>query len=637
MAFFAPMVLGALAVLGIPVILHLMARDVPKTIHFSSLRFITTDKLKTQSKRGLRDLLLLLMRCLAIAALVFAFSKPFIPAVNKQLVATSEVVVLIDNSASMNRTGFKESLLAVLAEKLDDKASSALIISSNGVTDKKDFGTKQDLMSAVEKMSLGLSEGHHEDALNEVSLLFHKDAINKKLIIISDFNRQDWNLNQAPNFKDIDLEFINPFEKKRDNISVYVDRLRRLNGGDIVQAQILLSNYSNNLRETVVSFTSGQKKVEQKISLLALESKKIVMTMENPESSKAIVKISPDEYVYDDEFHLWIGEEAPIKVAFPEKEEGQSLDYVFVQKALQAVKSADASFRVVPVDSQLFSPEDLNDFQVVVLTDPAFALQADLYDGLKKFVSDGGLLICAPATRAGMILSRLQAHGLADVKFEKKVQKKSRLDLPYRFEVMSEKSDVLEMFGNTQDSDLQQFPIYTYNQLDCGGTGVNLLEIKKGTPGITEFPLGKGKVIISAIPFNHVWSDFTLSNSFLPLLRQLIITNVGSELNSVVKLNFGAKKMLSGSDELIDTTKVGSLVIDEMPVVVNVSRLESQENKLNLIDFKSRLRDSPGNKITVQEESVDGDEYWQYFFLLAVIALLTEFMLADFRGIKQRA
>ena len=75
MNFAAPLLLGGLAAIAIPIILHLMARDVPQTIRFSTLRFLTKDKLETHSKKGIRDFLLLIMRCLIIAGLVLAFSK----------------------------------------------------------------------------------------------------------------------------------------------------------------------------------------------------------------------------------------------------------------------------------------------------------------------------------------------------------------------------------------------------------------------------------------------------------------------------------------------------------------------------------------------------------------------------------
>ena len=61
-------------------------------------------------------------------------------------------------------------------------------------------------------------------------------------------------------------------------------------------------------------------------------------------------------------------------------------------------------------------------------------------------------------------------------------------------------------------------------ELENLGLPSSLLELQKNIPGIIISSLGKGSVIISAIPFNHIWSDFTISNSFLPFLRNSIVT-----------------------------------------------------------------------------------------------------------------
>jgi len=190
------------------------------------------------------------------------------------------------------------------------------------------------------------------------------------------------------------------------------------------------------------------------------------------------------------------------------------------------------------------------------------------------------------------------------------------------------------MFTNTPDSDIQNFSIYRYNKFTIGGAVKSLLEIEKGIPGIVINPLGKGNVIISSIPFNHIWSDFTLSNSFLPFLRNTIISLSGDSINSILKLNVGDKKakpgeMAIGDEGFIDTSKAGSQVINEVPVVVNYSRKESETETVNIIDFKNKLRASEGSRITVKGEKETGSEYWHLFILLAMAALFGEFALAD--------
>ena len=419
MSFAAPLLLAGLAAIAIPVILHLMAREVPKTLHFPTLRFITKDKLETQSRKGLKDFLLLLLRCLIIAGLVLAFAKPFMQKeVASVEVAEKQAVVLIDTSASMNRPGTLELIKEKLTETLKEDEAVAIIVSDQGISAKYAFATKADSLKSIDKITLTTYEGRHETALNEAASLFDKESKQKRLILVSDFQQNDWTFSQVPQIdKEVETEFIKVYEEFPDNISLSVDRIRRMNKGKIVQVQAVLINHSSKQKELDLKLVSGRKTSEEKVSLEGLERRRVILTLENPDSSKAVVSINEDDYPYDDKYHIWIGDEAPIPVVIPTAGENKSLDYIFVQKALEAVKAGDASFRVSPADAELFSSIDIEDVRVLVLNDDSFNIRSDEYEGIKNFVESGGLLLVAPGDKAGILFSRLKAYGLADVNF----------------------------------------------------------------------------------------------------------------------------------------------------------------------------------------------------------------------------
>jgi hypothetical protein len=637
MIFAAPFLLAGFLAIAVPVTLHLMARQVPKTIHFPSLRFITRDKLETQSKRGIRDFFLLLMRCLIIAAIVLAFAKPFMEEEQEVgVVSDKEIVVLLDASVSMNRKGALVEIQKKLKEMISDDESVALIVSGSGVLGRFPATDKDSFFKQLLDVKMSTQEGHHEGALNDALGLFNKTSKQKKLIIVSDFRQNDWNFSQTPQVvKEIDMKFLNPFESSSiDNVSVSVNRVRRMNAGALVQLQALLHNQSNQEKEVDVAFTAAEKVITEKVKLKALEKKRIVLTMKNPKASKASVAITADDYPFDDTYHIWIGEEAPINIAFLESGQQNSIDFTFVKKALQEIKSGDASFRVTAVDADLFDRSELKNFQVVILTDKALSLPAEQYEGFKEFVEEGGLLIAAPAEKAGVIISRLKSYGLADVTFEKKITRSSRSALPFHLEYSLENSPLLKLFVNTPDSDLQNFSIYEYNFMKIDGVAQNILGFSEDAPAWIINPTGQGNVLISAIPFNHIWSDFTLSNSFLPLLRQSIISLAGSSENAIMNLKIGEKKLKPGTEDLLEaefvkTSQAGCQVINETPIVVNVSRQESQTEEVNLIDLKNRLRAAKSGQVNIIQEQQAGTEYWHLFIVLAILAMFAEFAIAD--------
>ena len=79
MQFLYPTFLFALAALAIPIIIHLFYFRRFKKVYFTNVRFLKEVKEEKSARSKLRNLLVLAMRLLALAFLVFAFAQPFIP------------------------------------------------------------------------------------------------------------------------------------------------------------------------------------------------------------------------------------------------------------------------------------------------------------------------------------------------------------------------------------------------------------------------------------------------------------------------------------------------------------------------------------------------------------------------------
>jgi hypothetical protein len=120
MSFLTPFFLfGALAIAA-PLIYHLIKRTTRERTIFSSLMFLLPSPPRLSRKNKLEDLLLLLLRCLALGLLAFGFGRPFFrntAAVEPTTGQTRRVVVLVDRSASMRRAGvWTEAADRVLAQ-----------------------------------------------------------------------------------------------------------------------------------------------------------------------------------------------------------------------------------------------------------------------------------------------------------------------------------------------------------------------------------------------------------------------------------------------------------------------------------------------------------------------------------------
>src|SRR4030095_1366075 len=121
MNFLAPLfLLGAIAIIG-PVIFHLIRRTTREKTPFSTLMFLEPTPPRITRRSRLENIWLLVLRCLVIALLAFAFARPFLRQSSANS-ATSpgqeRVVMLIDTSASLRREGLWAEAVKKAGEQL---------------------------------------------------------------------------------------------------------------------------------------------------------------------------------------------------------------------------------------------------------------------------------------------------------------------------------------------------------------------------------------------------------------------------------------------------------------------------------------------------------------------------------------
>src|ERR671935_2441464 len=99
MSFLNPFFLLGLAALAVPVLVHLVRRTRARKVQFPALVFVRQVPQRTIRRRTLQNILLLLLRCLAILLIVIAFTRPFFSggSAAKQSTAPGATVILVDN------------------------------------------------------------------------------------------------------------------------------------------------------------------------------------------------------------------------------------------------------------------------------------------------------------------------------------------------------------------------------------------------------------------------------------------------------------------------------------------------------------------------------------------------------------
>lgn len=141
MSFVFPALFGAAVLAGIPVLLHLILRQKPKTLPFPAFRFLVPRHKTNQRKLQLRHWLLLALRMLLIAGLIAALARPRLMQNNLGLGRDRPVaaVLVIDVSPSMDARSTDSR------SRLDDAKKQAL-----GLLDELPDGSRVAVLSSTD-------------------------------------------------------------------------------------------------------------------------------------------------------------------------------------------------------------------------------------------------------------------------------------------------------------------------------------------------------------------------------------------------------------------------------------------------------------------------------------------------------
>src|SRR5262245_23947142 len=104
MSFLNPALLWGLGLTSIPIIIHLLQRRRFRVVRWGAMEFLLLSVRKRSRRLRIEQLLLLLIRCLVIALVVLALSRPALrPGTLRALASESHVhaILVLDNSYSM--------------------------------------------------------------------------------------------------------------------------------------------------------------------------------------------------------------------------------------------------------------------------------------------------------------------------------------------------------------------------------------------------------------------------------------------------------------------------------------------------------------------------------------------------------
>ncbi len=528
MQFLYPIFLWGLLALGIPVIIHLLQLRKPQRVLFTNTGFIKAVELTTVRRRRLQELLVLLFRMLAVAFLVLVFCQPFIPTTRNARATGHSVVVLVDNSSSMQAPAIRQGTL------LQEAVAEAQLLS-------KTYGNAG-RFQLLPKHGGKLNNAAYKAALAEVQVAAGKAAWDntsisrgalenggESLYIFSDFQKSK---TSGAFFKKLPTttEVVLVPQIGRSAGNVYVDSVwlddafvrARVNIGLHIR---LRNGGAEQVADCPVKVLLGQRQVAAfRTNVAAGQSATTVVQVQLPDTSLALGRVVTEDtpVTFDNTYYFTLQPVATIRVV-----------------EVGPVPLAQKAYANEPLFAYSYAKPQALDYSKLqqanlVLVSELLQIDGGLRQALAQVTKRGGSVVVVPAGKA---VNRESYHQLFQTLGLGGEQWSSAGATPAALQEVALPNRNTPFFKDVFGAQPRQVAMpQAAPVLSWGRNGTDILRLRDGDSYLTEFASGGGKVFVFAAPFDQTYSDLAAHALFVPVLYRLAMLSYNSSQQPAYRL-----------------------------------------------------------------------------------------------------
>lgn len=405
MQFNNPEILYFLALLIIPILVHLFQLQKFVKTPFTNVAFLQKLAEETRKSSRIKKWLILCTRMLLFSAILFAFSQPYLS--EKNTSKKQHTFIYLDNSLSTSAKGEKGALLKVSAQEIIENASKEDSYSLQ----TNDKFHKEITYSELKKELKKVKNVSKNMDLASVLLKVSSNSKNKsntlhKNILISDFqhNYKHKFTNVTPSFSAIKLK-----SSQKNNISI--DSVFINNNTNNLTVNVVVKNQGEEKKNIPIAIFNGDVLLsKQSYSIKSDNTKTISFTIQNQSNFSGKIETTfNDTFNFDNSFYfslnstkkinvLSIGNEANFLSKIYTKEE-----FNFTQSSLQNV-----NYNVIQKQQLII----LNELEEIPQT---------LSKSIKAYASKGGNIVIIPNNKVVIKSYNSFLKKVANSKIESKI------------------------------------------------------------------------------------------------------------------------------------------------------------------------------------------------------------------------
>ncbi len=532
LGFLVPAFLLGLAAVVIPILVHLTRKQKAKVVEFPSLMFLDRIPFQAESKRRIHHWLLLLLRALAVALIVAAFSRPFLTSSAVEGGFGSgprEVVVLLDRSYSMGVgerwDGAKEAVREVVQGMGPLDRASLAVFGRNAAVSVRSTSDGDQILAALDTLELSDESTSYGPGLKLAqSILEESDMPGRELVLVGDFQRAGWTGDEGvylpPGTVVTPVALGQESPENRAVARLTLPR-QRLDGRDRVTPAARITRVGGEVEDTVevILELEGRELQRRQVILPPNGAGGVVFDPFNvsQDHTRGAVRIAdPDALEPDDVQFFVLSPGRSTSVLILNSPGPRSASSLFLREALAI--SEENSFAVSTRTGGAITASDLDGVSVVVVNDGAVP-GGNPATSLRTFVEEGGGLLVIMGENL-----RWPAD-LADL-------------LPGAFTEPLDRSDgrggrlghleydhpIFEIFRGPRSGDFTGARFFRSRDLQVSDTAsVSVLaRYDNGSPALVENRVGEGRVLVWTSTLDAFWNDLAQQPVFLPFAHQLI-------------------------------------------------------------------------------------------------------------------
>ena len=559
MTFLNPMILLGVLGVGLPILAHLINRQQIRRTDWAAMQFLNRSVRVRSRQIRLRDILLLLMRCLALLLLVFALARPASDTADGFSLPGEQragVVIALDASFSMSHsdgdaTRFERAIQMVktIGEQIKqgDPVSLVLlggehrVVLRNVAYDPARFAKAlAEQQPRPESMDLDSVPKRLEMLVDDM------ESPQKEVYIVTDTQTRGWGDVSGPMF--------DAFKGLSERAAVF---LVPVTGGDQNLAVTRMDLVSGTLRNgavaryraTVHNFgksPAADIEVQCRVEGVQIDSKRIAMIppgtsqtvslfvpFYNAGPTRITAEITNDALETDNVRHVVAVVRDTVSVLCVDGSGGAVSQLVMAGLLARADNGEDEGYQVETVQWPSVPEKPFDAYDVVVLADVPEITQQQAED-LSDFVRQGnGLIWFAGENVKASEWNQLLVNGgnsLLPAKLGPTIDARDDLGVGKPLAPALPDHTICRPLQSLPEDLLNETRFLKRMQVEPTDTSLSVLSLAgTNSPVLLEHSLGRGHVCMFTTSAHTVWNNMALTPVFPMLLQQVVTYMVGRE------------------------------------------------------------------------------------------------------------